>query len=165
MNGYHIGVEVGDGGGNTAMTALCQLRSTTADRDCDEQSCGHQHKSSAAEAAEWLCEHGYEARIVRGPCPHCGGGKIKRKPWGSPGSKVSRQFEGTNGRDDNVFSGGKHRPLIVSLYPDGRIGLRLVRHKREEFITAATTYRIAAALRAGAEKRKRKAERKARRQA
>lgn len=42
-----------------------------------------------------------------------------------------------------VFSSGARRPVIVSIYPDGLIGLRLHKHRREEFICADVAYKNA----------------------
>ncbi len=60
-----------------------------------------------------------------------------RPKWGDPGSKVARVTRST------VFSAGKRRPVIVTVYPDGIIGLRLSRTRREEYVDAASTYRSA----------------------
>jgi hypothetical protein len=78
---------------------------------------------------------------------------MARPKWGEPGSKVKRK---TTSR---VFSAGKYRPVIVTVYPDGVIGLRLHKHKREEYLTADSMYRAAVVARVSAE---RAAKRKAR---
>lgn len=83
------------------------------------------------------------------------GAKIKRRrKWGDPGSKVARR---TTAR---VFSSGASRPVIVSIYPDGVIGLRLSRNRREEFCYADDLYRQAVMTRKANE---RTAKKKARR--
>ena len=64
-----------------------------------------------------------------------------RKKWGDPGSKVARKTAA------RVFSQGAARPVIVALYPDGVIGLRLSKHRREEYVNAADIYRQAALTR------------------
>ena len=69
-----------------------------------------------------------------------------RKTWGDPGSKVRRATSAA------VFSAGKRRPVIVTIYPDGIIGLRLARSRREEFVDAASEYRRAVLLRVAAER-------------
>ena len=78
--------------------------------------------------------------------------KAPRKRWGAPGSKVRRATTAS------VFSAGKRRPVIVTVYPDGIIGLRLSRSRREECIDAATAYREAVISRVAFERaQKRKA--------
>ena len=83
--------------------------------------------------------------------------KRKRVSWGEPGSKVTRKTQAT------VRSKGKPRPVIVTVYPDGMIGLRLLKHRKEEYMPADWAYREAVIARVNYEKAKRKAERKARR--
>jgi len=77
----------------------------------------------------------------------------KRRPkWLEPGSKVTRKTRAT------VYSRGA-RAVIVTLYPDGVIGLRLTKHRREENVDAADVYRRAVAERVAierAQRRKRK---------
>jgi hypothetical protein len=63
--------------------------------------------------------------------------KAPRKKWGDPGSKVARKTEA------RVFSQGAPRTVIVAIYPDGVIGLRLSKHRREEFVHASDVYRQA----------------------
>lgn len=60
-----------------------------------------------------------------------------------------------------VFSSGKRCAVIVTLYPDGLIGLRLFRHRREEFIDPAAAYREAVAYRAAIDRAKKRAAKKA----
>jgi hypothetical protein len=78
--------------------------------------------------------------------------KRKRVKWGDPGSKVVRRTSAV------VFSAGARR-VIVAVYPDGVIGLRLSKLRREEFINADDAYRNAVMLRKANEraaKRKKK---------
>jgi hypothetical protein len=63
--------------------------------------------------------------------------KTPRKKWGDPGSRVARKTEA------RVFSQGAPRTVIVAIYPDGVIGLRLSKHRREEFVHASDIYRQA----------------------
>ena len=63
--------------------------------------------------------------------------KPRRPKWGDPGSKVRRT---TTAR---VFSSGASRPVIVSIYPDGVVGFRLSRNRKEEFCYADDLYRQA----------------------
>lgn len=79
--------------------------------------------------------------------------KPRRPRWGEPGSRVTRRTSAV------VFSRGS-RPVIVTVYPDGIIGLRLSKHRTEEFAHAADIYRGAVTARVRAEreaKRKKKA--------
>jgi len=69
-----------------------------------------------------------------------------RKSWGSSGSRVVRKTSAS------VFSAGKRRPVVVAVYPDGIIGLRLLRSRREEFVDAASVYREAVFARVAAER-------------
>ena len=55
-----------------------------------------------------------------------------------------------------VFSQGAHRPVIVTIYPDGLIGLRLHRQRREEYADAASVYRQAVISRVTAERAERR---------
>jgi hypothetical protein len=79
--------------------------------------------------------------------------KAKRLSWGDPGSKCLRRVEA------KVWSGGKHRPVVVSVYPDGIVGYRLLGMRREYMRNAADDYREAVRLTVAAE---RAAKRKAR---
>jgi hypothetical protein len=63
--------------------------------------------------------------------------KKSRKKWGDPGSKVTRRVEG------RVWSGGKYRAVLVTTYPDGIVGYRLLGLRREYFRHAADDYRDA----------------------
>ena len=76
--------------------------------------------------------------------------KAKRRKWGDPGSRVVRRTTVA------VFSMGKRRPVIVAVYPDGRIGLRLTKQQREEFVFADDTYREAVIRRKANERATRK---------
>jgi hypothetical protein len=79
--------------------------------------------------------------------------KRRRPSWGEPGSHVTRRTTAT------VYSRGS-RPVIVTIYPDGIIGLRLSKHRREEYASASDLYRQAVTSRVRAErdaKRKSKA--------
>lgn len=78
--------------------------------------------------------------------------KRRRPSWGDPGSHVTRRTSAT------VYSRGS-RNVIVTIYPDGVIGLRLSKHRREEFVAASDLYRQAVTSRVRAE---REAKRKAR---
>ena len=69
-----------------------------------------------------------------------------RKKWGDPGSKVTRATSA------KLFSAGQHRPVIVTLYPDGIIGLRLSRYRKEEYVNAPDIYRQAVMARVAAER-------------
>lgn len=66
--------------------------------------------------------------------------KRKRPSWGEPGSRVSRRTTAT------VYSRGA-RAVIVTIYPDGVIGLRLSKHRREEYVGASDQYRQAVTMR------------------
>lgn len=79
-----------------------------------------------------------------------------RKKWGEPGSKVARKTGAT------VFSNGGRRPIIVAVYPDGIIGLRLLRHKREEYVAASDIFRQAVVNRVAAERAAKRAAKKGR---
>jgi hypothetical protein len=63
--------------------------------------------------------------------------KAPRKKWGDPGSKVTRRVEG------RVWSAGKHRDVLLSVYPNGTVGYRLLGQRREYFRSAADDYRDA----------------------
>ena len=98
------------------------------------------------------CEHG--VTVDDGPCLECRQelalateehAKKHRPKWGEPGSKVARKT------DAHVFSRGT-RNVIVTVYPDGQIGLRLSKHRTEEFINAADAYRMAVSARKAAER-------------
>lgn len=80
--------------------------------------------------------------------------KKPRKKWGDPGSKVTRA---TSAR---LFSAGKNRPVVVTLYPDGLIGLRLSRYRKEEYVNASDIYRQALWARVAAERAAKKKARK-----
>jgi len=57
-----------------------------------------------------------------------------------------------------VFASGQRRPVIVTVYPDGLIGLRLHRQRREEVLCADVAYKQAVSERVAYERaRKRKA--------
>ena len=60
-----------------------------------------------------------------------------RVPWGSPGSKVSRKTTAT------IFSAGRGRQLVVSVYPDGIIGVRQLGFRTEYFTRAEDAFRNA----------------------
>ena len=76
-----------------------------------------------------------------------------RPLWGEPGSKVVRKTAAT------VFSRGMRR-VIVTVYPDGVIGLRLAKERKEEFINAADAYRQACLTRKALERAAKKKARK-----
>lgn len=58
----------------------------------------------------------------------------------------------------SVFSSGSRRPVVVTIYPDGVIGLRLHKTRREETMLADVIYRQAVVERVAYERRqKRKA--------
>jgi len=78
-----------------------------------------------------------------------------RLKWGQPGSRVKRKTEAT------VFSRGR-RNVVVSVYPDGTIGYRLLGERKEYFRNAASDYIDAVRATKAAERAKRKAERKRR---
>lgn len=60
----------------------------------------------------------------------------------------------------SVFSSGSRRPVIVTIYPDGLIGLRLHKQRREEVVPADVVYREAVVARVAFERaQKRKAKR------
>jgi hypothetical protein len=80
--------------------------------------------------------------------------KPVRLKWGAPGSRVTRKTDGPG-----VFSAGKRRPVVVSVYPDGTLGLRLLRHKREYFVSAETVYKETVLYTIAAERAKRKGKR------
>ena len=76
--------------------------------------------------------------------------KRKRPQWGDRDSKCRRKTTAA------VFSSGAQRPLYVTIYPDGLIGLRLSKHRREEYADAASIYRQAVISRVAAERAARK---------
>lgn len=81
--------------------------------------------------------------------------KRHRPKWGEPGSKVARKVTAL------VWSQGKHRPVVVAVYPDGVIGYRLLGERREFYRAAAEDYREAVRLTKAAERAaKRKARKK-----
>jgi hypothetical protein len=82
--------------------------------------------------------------------------KPDRKKWGEPGSRVKRVVR------CGVWSKGKTRPVVVSIYPDGVLGLRLLGTKREEFTFADDIYRNAVTTRVAFERAAKKKARKAR---
>jgi hypothetical protein len=71
--------------------------------------------------------------------------KRRRPVWGEPGSRVSRLTTAT------VYSRGS-RPVRVTIYPDGVVGLRLAKHRREEYLSASDLYRQAVTLRVAGER-------------
>ncbi len=71
--------------------------------------------------------------------------KRRRPTWGEPGSHVTRRTTAT------VYSRGT-RPVIVTIYPDGVIGLRLSKHRREEYANASDLYRQSVAARVVSER-------------
>lgn len=79
--------------------------------------------------------------------------KAQRPKWGQPGSHVTRRTDAT------VFSRGR-RPVIVTIYPTGEIGLRLNRTRREEYVNAADIYRQAVTARVAFERAQRKKKRR-----
>lgn len=79
--------------------------------------------------------------------------KKKRPSWGDPGSRVVRKTSAL------VYSRGS-RQVIVAIYPDGIIGLRLSKHRREEFVSASDTYRRAVTTRVALERATKRAKRK-----
>jgi len=80
-----------------------------------------------------------------------------RKKWGDPGSKVTRRVEG-----NKVWSSGKYRDVLVTIYPHGLVGYRLLGQRREYFRGAAEDYREAVRLTVAAERAAKKAARKKR---
>ena len=87
---------------------------------------------------------------------HMSGAKKKARPkWGEPKSHVTRKTTAA------IFSAGKARAVIVTVYPDGVIGLRLSKHRTEEFIDAANAYRNAVVMRKANEREAKKKKRKA----
>ena len=78
----------------------------------------------------------------------------RRLSWGDPGSKVTRKTEAC------VFSRGSRVPVYVAIYPDGTLGLRLSKHRREEYLNVADEYRRAVMLRVANERAAKKAKRK-----
>lgn len=81
--------------------------------------------------------------------------KVRRPSWGEPGSHVTRRTEA------KVYSRG-FRQVIVTVYPDGVIGLRLAKQRREEFVNASDAYRQAVMLRGAIEREAKRKARKAR---
>lgn len=77
-----------------------------------------------------------------------------RKTWGDPGSKVTRATSAS------IFSSGKRRTVVVTVYPEGIIGLRLMRHRKEEYVDAASMYRQAVLIRTAQERAKKRAAKK-----
>lgn len=76
--------------------------------------------------------------------------KRNRPKWGEPGSRVIRRTAST------VFSQGARREVIVTVYPNGLIGLRLHKTRKEEIVCADMVYRDAVIDRVAYEKRKKK---------
>lgn len=70
------------------------------------------------------------------------------KPLSKPTRRATRA---------TVFSAGQRRAVIVTVYPDGLLGLRLFRQRREETITADQVYRMAVMARVAYERAQRKA--------
>jgi hypothetical protein len=79
----------------------------------------------------------------------------KRKKWGDPGSRVKRVTQAM------LRSGRKSRRVVVSIYPTGIAGYRLLGERREYYRNAAADYADAAARTQRAE---REAKRKARKE-
>lgn len=79
-----------------------------------------------------------------------------RPKWGEPGSKCVRPTEA------RVFSRGA-RPVTVTIYPNGLIGLRLKGTRRIEYAEVADLYRQACMARVRAEREAKKAKKKGRR--
>ena len=69
----------------------------------------------------------------------------------------------TRRTDDTIRDAGRVRRLVVTLYPGDVIGLRPEKTRREERTTLAAVYDLAVRLRVDAERREKKASRKARR--
>jgi hypothetical protein len=80
--------------------------------------------------------------------------KKPRKKWGDPGSKVTRRVS------NKVWSGGKYRAVLVTTYPNGLIGYRLLGLRREYFRNAADDYRDAVRTTIATEKAAKKRARK-----
>jgi hypothetical protein len=62
--------------------------------------------------------------------------------------------------NEHIRDTGKFRPLVVTLYPSGCIGLRPQGTRREELYPLANIYAIAVKARVAAEKAEKKAARK-----
>ena len=60
-----------------------------------------------------------------------------KKKWGEPGSKVTRKTTAM------IFSAGRGRFLMVSVYPDGIIGVRMMGTRTEYFTRAEDAFRNA----------------------
>jgi hypothetical protein len=55
---------------------------------------------------------------------------------------------------------GRLKPLVITIYPGGTIGLRPSKTRREEFISAAACYETAIKMRVRGERAEKKASRK-----
>jgi hypothetical protein len=64
---------------------------------------------------------------------------MTRRKWPEPGSRVKRVTQAS------LFSGCKRRKVVVSIYPDGTVGYRLLGERREYFRSAVGDYAEAAA--------------------
>lgn len=62
---------------------------------------------------------------------------MSRVTWGSPGSKVKRVTRAV------IWSAGKNRPVVVSVYPDGVVGTRLLGTQKEVYTRAEDIHRNA----------------------
>jgi hypothetical protein len=65
-------------------------------------------------------------------------------------SKVKRETRAT------IRDGGRERQIIVTIYPDGTLGFRLKRTRREYCLSAAACYQRAVAQAVAADKPKRR---------
>jgi hypothetical protein len=78
---------------------------------------------------------------------------MSRVAWGKPGSKVTRRTTALV-RDRGL------RKVVITVYPEGMIGLRAERTRKEEMVDAAWLWQYAVKARVTAEKLAKRAKRK-----
>lgn len=69
----------------------------------------------------------------------------------------------TRRSDSFIRDGSRSRPLVVTLYPGGTLGLRPAKTRREEVISLDAIYSVAVKMRVASERAAKIAARKARR--
>ncbi len=63
----------------------------------------------------------------------------------------------TRSTDNEIRDGAKRRPLVITLYPGGVIGLRPSKTRREELLTVEAAYSLAIKQRVAKERAEKKA--------
>jgi len=66
----------------------------------------------------------------------------------------------TRRTDNEIRDGSRRRPLVITLYPGGIVGLRPSKTRREEIITIEAIYSLAVKQRVAKERAEKKAARK-----